>query len=157
MADTKRQDIIDALLVRLALILTASGYQTNAGANLSEWRSDVDELAANEIPSLCIYDTTDDWEPEAFGQYRYKHKMSVIIEGIAKASTSPTVTAMQNARKIIQDIHACIGSDRTLGAVADWIEPKSDRLIVKHAENKFMACQVTLEISYTTINYGTTA
>lgn len=157
MADTKRQDVIDALLIRLALILTASAYETNAGQNVHEWRSDVDEYAANEIPGLSIYDTTDDWEVESMGQHRYSHKLTVIVEGVAKGSTGPTVTASQNARKVIKDIHACIGSDRTLGGVVEWITPKSDRLIVKHAENKFLACQVTFEITYTTTNYGTTA
>lgn len=49
-----RQSIITAIENRMKTILTANGYQTNAGQRVYTWRTT--PLADNELPALLIYD-----------------------------------------------------------------------------------------------------
>jgi hypothetical protein len=149
MATTLRQSIVSAVVTRMGLINGSSPYETAAGSNVSEWRSDADLYDRdNELPAIGVHDSSDDWEAESFSSVapEFKHTLRVQLRCLA---TTPAII-----RKVVGDVHTAINTDRTWGGLAVQTMPISDRLIVDEAERKVMGAIVEIEILYRTLGYG---
>jgi hypothetical protein len=146
MATTLRQQIVTKITERMALILTASGYETNAGQNVDEWRSDADLHDRANLPAIGVFDVSDDWEPESYGQHRYMHTMRVQLRCVA--------TSTAEIRKVIGDVHTAINTDRGWSSLAAETLPISDRMIVDEAERKILGAIVEVEIKYRSTGFS---
>ncbi len=109
MADTKRQQIVDAVKARLQTILTAGGYRTDAGGNVSEWRAS--DWGQNEDPGLILRD--EDWDSSAIGPGYQDHDLHLSVECVA-VGTGTAATVRQMAADVLQ----AAAVDDTFGGLA---------------------------------------
>lgn len=120
-----RQQLVDAVLARFALITTANSYQTNIGANLEEWRTT--PLGENETNFLNVRDTEDVIQPDPQGPNSGKRTWALLIS--AEAVMAETGQNAQHARKAIADIKKAIAIDQTWGGLARRTDEVSDSLM----------------------------
>lgn len=109
MAD-KRQQIVDAIRVRLAEILVANGYNTEIGLHVFEWK--VKAFSDAEIPGVAFRDTDPKIRELTGGMQEISLPVELIIGAASGAST------MQVIRAAIEDVLAAINSDFTWGGLA---------------------------------------
>jgi len=120
MADTKRQQIVAALLTRMQGIRTNNtyldsagnpvSYETDAGLNVQEWPA-VEVSEDDEMPAIIVRDGAEPLERGA--NAADVHFLSVGIECLAKGTDAPT-----QVRKVMGDVLNAIRSDLTWGGVA---------------------------------------
>ncbi len=145
MADSKRQLVCTALDTRLKTILTASGYNTNLGLQVHEWRET--PLDLSDLPACIWRDRSEDDGNATIGGtigyqiHQLKMELSVFISG----STTPS-----QARQILADIQTAIGVDQTFGGLADRTDPLSNELEIAHEENEVGRLTVNITITYRT-------
>lgn len=114
MADTKREEIIDALKARLEEITCEGLYRTDAGLNVTEWR--VGDWGDRERPGLVLRD--EDWHSTAVGPGYQTHSLHVSIECVAQGSGTAALV-----RNMAADVLQALGSDTTLGGLAIQLMP----------------------------------
>lgn len=145
MADSKRQQIITKIDARLKLILTASGYLTNAGQSVYDWlhRS----VAAPSLLALVYRDSQENSEASTAGAIGYhRHQLNMEVE-ILVANGS---TTMETMRKVLADIVTVIGTDPRWSGLAESTLPGSNRIEVDQ-ENKIVAGALfTFTVVYST-------
>lgn len=109
MAD-KRQQIVDAIKVRLAGIRTANGYNTEIGLHVFEWK--VKAFSESELPGVAFRDTDPKVRELTGGMQEVSLPVEFIIGAASGAST------MQVLREAIEDVLSAINSDFTWGGLA---------------------------------------
>jgi hypothetical protein len=105
MADSKRQKIVDAVVMRMKLINGSGSYETNLASRVEDSRTNWDE---NELPAISVFDG-DSVVPDPESQdHRSKiiQTMPVLIRGYVKQGTTAAV-----ARKLLKDIMTAIRVD----------------------------------------------
>lgn len=91
MSDTKRELIIQACLVRAAIITTANGYNTDLGLNTYRAITKVDP---SRLPACIVYPFTE--TAERIGDGQYLCTMPLRVEAVALTGiTNPSVLAEQ--------------------------------------------------------------
>ena len=105
MADSIRQRLISAIDTRLKTILIASGYKTNMGQNIFEWKTD--PFQASQIDGLTYRDPK---EQRELGCGIYDLTLPLEIE---IASTTPA-----QVRKCLADLEKAVHVDPTWGGLA---------------------------------------
>ena len=140
---SKRQQITDALVVKLATILTANGYQTDVGASVFTWRRH--PLTADEVPCLVVadIDLNRDYSGSSIGQVN--NVLTLKVAGFASSSTT-----LADARKIEEDIVAAIGDWETAGGLANWVQVESSFMVMEQHEGVIGAVEVTISATYAT-------
>jgi hypothetical protein len=141
MSDTVRQQIISALDTRLKGILKTSGYATDVGQNVFDWRTEI--LPEDLLPALIYRDIS--CETEITGMDVFTNRLRVQIEIAATGSTP-----MADIRSMLADIDKAIGVDLSWGNLAILTERISDEAIVATEENKFSGCQTVIVITFRT-------
>ena len=124
MPDTKRQQIVNKLKLRLAAISTANGYQTNIGSNggkpIDEWPTQYQEEELIEATRIGLFDLTASKPQETIGQKGVINEMPCQVRIFHKRGTTPA-----ELRVMIGDVEAALitdpesgNEDPTLGGVA---------------------------------------
>lgn len=147
MADSIRQQILDAVATRLGTITTANGYETEAGGNVYEWA--VVPLDQDNLPALGYKDSGEDIVDETVGeQIRTLH---VDIVGIEKGTA---VTAF--TRKISADVIKAAGTDLTWGGLAEdtTLRTAGKDIEIEHKDRKLAANLTGLDIEYSTQRFN---
>ena len=142
MAASTRQTILTALNTALGTIKTTNGYNTNAGNTVLEWGSDLD---VTDLPAISWRDLSSEIEHDGVSFNRQRHMLTVEIQFFASAATSPTT-----ARSILQDIVACLWTNKTWSGLARWTSVDEHELLVDHEDNKITGGKVTCVIEYDT-------
>lgn len=141
MADSKRQQIVNAIDTRLKTILIANGYETNLGQKVYEWRAA--PVNENEMPCI-IYRDENETIDITIG--KHVHTLSISVDIIA--AKAQNAAAM---RKYIADIVKCIGADLTWGSLAEDTSPAgSDDIQIHHQENIISGAGMKFIVQFTT-------
>ncbi len=145
MADSKRQQIITKIDARLKLILTASGYLTNAGSNVYDWLKR--PVSATSLLALVYRDPQENSEASTAGAIGYhRHQMTIEIE-ILVANGS---TTMETMRKVLADIVTVIGTDPKWSGLAESTLPGSNRIDVDQESKIVAGALFTFTVVYQT-------
>jgi hypothetical protein len=145
MADSVRQDIIDAIDTRMKAILITGGYETNIGQNVFDWRAE--PLEEDDLPALIYRDLSVETEVVSFATFVHKMVFSIMV---ACASSTPMTTI----RKIIADIDKAVGVDHTWGGLALMTERISDESGVEINERKYAGCQIVFNVIFRTLAWN---
>lgn len=142
MADSVRQQIVEALKALLQTIRTINGYETELGANVSEWRTT--EWQESELPGCDIRDPSE--ATEVKGQYHY-NTLDIEIEAKIKGSTVTT-----EVRNVIAEITKALGTvtrTSTLGLLVTQISPvDNESLDMEQKDRKFSSTLMRFNILY---------
>ena len=138
MADSLRQQIVDALDALFKTILTTGGYETNIGSGVYWWRGEA--VSVPELPALLCRET-ERITPMTGGAE--EHDMTLTLE---IHSTSPDDG--DTMRRCIADVTTCLGDDRTLGGLVADIQRagSSESSYVEHEGRKLFVSVLTFSI-----------
>lgn len=111
MADSRRQQIVAALLTRMQGILVANTFETNAGQHVFEWPAVPLDEEQGELPAIVVRDGDCIVEREA--NMADVHHLQVDIECVGQGTE-----AAAEVRKIMGDVIEAISFDLTFGGLA---------------------------------------
>lgn len=142
MADSKRQQIVGALITRLKLISVPNGYDTALGNRVYEWR--LDPLGGDEFPAIIVKDTGEEIDDTA-NMGKHAHALTVELHCLCLGSTAPAAM-----RKFVGDVYKSIGTDITFGGLAVLTHPVTDKTEMEQGDKLFSATVITVTILYRT-------
>jgi len=141
MANTKRQQIMDAVKTRLQGITVANGYDFNLGSHVFEWRTTT--LNDNEIPGIVFRDVQNvkiEGGPVAYFRWGLNIEIDIITQG---------GTSIADIRKMLGDVYKAIGTDHSWGGLAILTEqPNNDEIQSEQQERKITGVSIRLQIIY---------
>ena len=141
MADSIRQQIIDAIETQLGTILTTNGYETNLGSNIFVWKPE--PFAATEVPGADIQDQE---ETIDLAVWLHEHSLTLAVKVVGSGTT---VTA--DLRKYIADVTKAVGVDLTWGSLAqDTAFSGTDLIEVEVNDKVRMGVQMNFTVQYNT-------
>lgn len=150
---SRRQQIITSLHDRLKQIRIGSTFtvdgetytcQSDVGARVFEWRTT--ELQQGEVDMLCFWDPILDPDEDSASIGYLNHTLQVFIEYSAEKRRP------EQARKVMADVRAAVGSDPTFGGLADAtsIGRLGNDLKAILADRRLAGMLCVLEIRYST-------
>ena len=145
MPESRRQELVAAVLARFKGIRIADGYETNLGLNVSEWRTD--PMQEGEKDLLNLRDTVSPiLEEDTIGAHT--HNLTVEVDLLSVNETPAT-----QYRKMIADVIKAIGVDLTWGGLAEHTEPGAEELVVEQASRKVIGGLVRFTVIYSTARW----
>jgi hypothetical protein len=155
MADSKRQQIVDALIVRLKEIQKGDTYTTDLGKSVHLWNFKPLDLESGELlPAVCVKDSSSTIEPGRLMTPKGKQKHSLKIECLIINSKEPGKEADATGRELLKDFYAVIGKDQTFGGLADWVTDISDEFQVEQDGKTVSNILVKFSIQYETAAFA---
>jgi hypothetical protein len=154
---TIRQQIVEAVLVRLrqinpATVVSGSAgyYVTEAGTNVFEWRDltkmPFDGSSASDLEAMSLKDFEELGSQEITNWHEKELKLQL---DFASNKDSDTESAAEHGRKIIGDIEKCIGVDRKWAGLAlDTVPPEKNEMQVVQSGRVIVNGTVTFSIKY---------
>jgi hypothetical protein len=151
MTTSIRQQLIDAVVARMALIRSTSSYQTDIGANVRVWHPAA--FGGAEFHGVNIMDVEETTEDQV--TRHQDHKLMMVLDVHAKQGVD-TAAYLRNA---IADIWAAIGTDRywTVNSVrlADrGTQPMSSKMLVDQAGKIIGVARIQFQIGYRTAAFN---
>ncbi len=143
MADTIRQQIINAIEIRFQGITIANDYQTNIGLNVSLWKDFPWEQGIDS--GVDIRDPECTAVADAFPTHTFR--MMVKVTAFAKAGA---LTAKEIRDKTLADINKAIGVDPQWGGLAQNTEPPSDSIIIEQKDKIIGGVEITCVVQFRT-------
>jgi len=128
MADSRRQDVVDAIKTAMQGITVANGFETNLGSKVYVWKGE--NWVSTELDGIDIRDVSDNIDPKnnggsASGLNREDHKLQVEI----RLATGQSESVDVRLRKMIADVYKKISADRTFGlAYCRTTWPRGDEM-----------------------------
>lgn len=151
MPDTRRQQIVDAVILRLRDITTANGYATNAGVTVEDWPRRYDDA---ECPALGVYDVAEESDKGERDSESENRTLTVQVR-IFVASNTPA----RELRQIIGDVQKAVGVDQfwpdTGGealALGTW--PRRAGMIVPSEAMELAGAAVEFDVEYITSTFN---
>ena len=146
MADkTYRQQIVDAVMTRMAAITTANGYQTNIGSDVHDWRVNFQQ---DELPAVSVCDLETiavNSDPRTDGLTTWALTVQICI--YSEKDTDPSIIRM-----MIADVTNAIGTDdrwKVSGSnLAIGTEPKRDGFLIPDDSFEVIGGVVEFDILY---------
>lgn len=138
---TTRDQIIDAVEARLALIKAASGYRTDLGYKVRTWQATPPRW--EDLPVLQASDPEETLGQPAYGKHR--HELTVRVEAILPGGTAAAVLRDAGA-----DVLQAVGTDPTWGGLA--VQTSGARVTIDPGAEDQVSAGVTVELS---IHYET--
>lgn len=144
MADSKHQQIIDAIIATMQGITTAAGYETNLGDNVDDWKVNWDD---EEMPALSVCDITEDQQlvgdqPDARNQINL---LNVQFRIFVKNGTRARAL-----RKMKADVNKAIGSNTRWNKLAMWTKPKRSGMVIPDESFEIGGKAIEIQIAYMT-------
>ena len=152
MSDTIRQQIVDAVDTQLKTIAVASGYQTNVGSNVHEWR--IIAFDPSTLPAIIWRDLDEPNDRDTRYSERNKRSLHMQVEILA--------TAPRDYRKIIADVERAVKLAQATddeGARCWWnglaydTTPRISRLVVEQESRIIAGGFVEFFIHYITRDF----
>ena len=142
MADSKRQQIIDAIQTRLETILLTGGYKTNLGNNIFVWKTDT--IQDSELPCILWRDKSETIERITIGADL--HSLQIEAEIITSGAD-----AIDKVREMIADVIQAVGTDLTWGTIAEDTLPISNEDIqIEQKEKTIAGAKVSFVVQFVT-------
>jgi hypothetical protein len=145
MPTNKRQQICDAFKTRMQTILTASGYETNIGQKVKEWRTSAFD---GVTPSLSFADKSQETEQRVGNVHHHR----LLIEVTAVAGDGENTDTL--LRKILADITKAVGTDRKFSGLVFNTDPVKDEMSIEKQDKTIGAVKVTFALHYRTENFN---
>jgi hypothetical protein len=144
MPDTRRQQLFDAIVTRLATILIVNAYATNVGDNVFPWRDPEGEpFGEQELDALFVRDP-DDEATSHVNTSRYDRLLTVEV-GVA--TIKPPVD--RQLRRLIADVSKCLmEGDRRWGGLAEDTNIVGDKMGTKKLERNTGNAVVVFQFRY---------
>lgn len=146
MPDSKRQQIVLAVKTRFQGILIASGYETNIGQKVYEWRDAAIQSA--DLPALNLIDVAEDSIQGSSNVQ--EHSLEMWVECHTQDGTTNGATV----RKVIADVVKAIGVDRTWGSLAFNTLPMRNEIGFEHKDKFNGGVTIKFKILYRTQNFN---
>lgn len=142
MAATKRKDILDQLLAKLAAIRTTAGYGSNILTAVRQRDTDSEPFDPSECWAANIRDGKAEITHNCSDD---EHRLPVTIE--LHATSRVTVAAAETA---LEDVTSCIDTYNTLAGYADGVDVESHEIDISQTGDVITAVTVEILIHYTT-------
>jgi hypothetical protein len=142
MASPRRQTLVDAIKTRFQGILTAGGYETNLGSNVTVWRCG--DFTDDELEALDIRDTEDNTSEEILTKHH--HQLTIEVRAVDKTATASAATG----RKMIADILKAVSTDRKWSAIAFNTTPGKTDMSVEQSGKTVVKVFVSFTVHYRT-------
>ena len=142
MADSIRQQVVDAIDTQLRTILTANSYNTDAGGHVYEWRdTDNSPIEATEVEDgAIVFRDTDDPVEVTVGQDEH----NLLIEIDAYANTPSAI------RQLIADAITAMAEDKTFGGLCEDTSELAQDMSVEHIEKRVFKAALRFRVEYRT-------
>ncbi len=142
----KRQQIVDAVKTRLALITTANGYQTDIGLKQTEWNPGPKgaDPEADELPGHDIRDEVETTEVKDKNSGTFDRALEIVVIAELKEA-GPGATL---ARKALEDLIKAVGVDPTWGGLARRTLPVEDDINVDELGQQIGAARLRFKVEY---------
>jgi hypothetical protein len=145
---TVRQQIVDAVVARLATILRDGGYNSDLGMNVFEWRDK--PLKQADLPAVIVRDARNEPSSEAvLGTFGWA--LTIELDVLVAAGT---VTAAQ-MRDILADIYAAIGTDYTWGSLVSITSQPTDEMRLTVEDHILSGAAVSFTVNYSVPRWNT--
>ena len=143
MADSVRQQIVDAFITRLRTITTINGYETELGSNISEGRTE--EWQESELPGGDVREGEESIEVSD-----PQHSFTLPLELEVKVAGA---TSRATVRKIIADVTKAIGASKFSSLIV-YIRPVSNGEPDFDKKDKlFGSITMSFEVVYVTVAF----
>jgi hypothetical protein len=146
MPDTKRQQLVSAIIARMVTIRISNGYETDLGLLVEDWPR---RYQADELPALSVCDLTSEDEQDDPEAAHTIHRMPVQLRIHVKDGTPAALL-----RKMMADVEKAISVDRLWGYLALSTKPKRSGLIVPNDNNEVAGAAVEVEVAYITQTFN---
>ena len=151
-----RQRLMDAIELRCKTMLKANDYATNLGANVFVWRPQIDPTTfqEHELPALNLCDVTNDSDSQSPNNHHHTLKIQADVIHMKGHLTAVEV------RKMIADLHKCIGADRywhedgTGEKLAHRTDLENDAMTVEELGRTIGGARVTFTVQFRTAPYA---
>ena len=142
-----RQQIMDALGLRLQGITVDGGYCLDLGRHVTEWKTSKWEDVG--IPGVSYRDPDDEIEEAA---QRDLHRLRVELEVMVSGDQGDVPTLMRQA---ISDVSAAVAVDETFGGLVQYCRTLSiNSTDIEQAGKKYGWVKMILTMVYTTAKWG---
>ena len=142
----KRQQIVDKVKERFALIRVANGYQTDIGLKQTEWNPGPKgaDPEADELPGHDIRDEVERTviQNKNSGVYERQLEVTVIAE-VREEGPGATL-----ARRALEDMIKAVGVDQTWGGLARRTVPIEDDINVDELGQQIGAARIKFTVEY---------
>jgi hypothetical protein len=151
MADSRRQQIVAAILERFRGIRITSGYETDLGASVHVWR-DTSKIPFQpaELPALNLRDPKNTIEEQL--NNKHEHTLEILCEGLVASSA-----VAEDVRKCLADLYKAIGVDRfwTVSGtrLAFQTHPGSDEFTVQQNGTALAGFVLRFTVKFRTTNF----
>lgn len=136
----QRQAFVDALRVRLSAIAQESGYSTDVGLRVFEWRDPRGEnVQEDELPCCGFADESSQITP--LDSVTHEHALTVAIWAMDQGQN-----AAELARVLEADVLKAIGTDPTFGGLCHYFQPTSSLTELKVAGKRSASVRMTFEV-----------
>ena len=143
---SKRQQIVDAVKARFALISVANGYLTDIGLKQTEHHPTAKSAdpADEELPAHDVRDEAEETQvsDRNSGTYERRLRVTAVAELLEADATAA------NARKALADMIAAVGVDPKWGGLARYSIPVDDEVTVDEEGQRVGAARLTFEVVY---------
>ncbi|MCU7836531.1 MAG: hypothetical protein KZQ83_14940 [gamma proteobacterium symbiont of Taylorina sp.] len=143
--DSIREQIIQAIFVRLETITTANGYNVSVADNANRAKAVLDE---EDLPALSLWAGTETTTSE----YGADERKMVIDINTAMQVEDETISDDAMTNQMIADIQKCMGThDTDVYNLIDGMKETNTEPIYRDTDSKILSVLVTYEITYTTV------
>jgi hypothetical protein len=142
----KRQQIIDKVKERFALITIANGYQTDIGLKQTEWNPGPKgaDPEADELPGHDIRDEVETTAVKDKNAGTYDRELEIVaIAELKEANASATL-----ARKALEDMIKAVSVDPTWGSLARRTIPLEEDINVDELGQQIGAARLKFKVEY---------
>jgi uncharacterized protein (DUF927 family) len=146
MADSIRQQILDAIDTRFKTIKTTAGYKTNIGNNVFDWLDR--DLADTELDALIYKDPINELSSTTITQWNNKVNLEIEVK------TKSASTTAKQVRMMIEDIYKAIGTDATWGGLALRSNPVSEEISIQQQDKIVGSAKIIISIEYVKLKWG---
>lgn len=144
MADSTRQQIINAVDTRLKTIKIVNGYETDIGLNVNRWKATAVE--SDKTEELIYRDISEEITAENTVIGRHEHTLHIEAEIITKAGS----ISDNQIRKMIADMDKAIGVGETWGGLAQRTIPEGNEMSIRQMDKIIGGAMVRFAIIYRT-------
>lgn len=142
----KRQQIVDAVKARFALIAVANQYQTDIGLKQTEWNPGPKgaDPEADELPGHDIRDEVETTVVREKNSGTYDRELEIVV--IAELREGATGASL--ARKALEDLIKAVGVDATWGGLARRTVPVEEEVTVDELGQRISAARLRFKVEY---------
>lgn len=147
---TVRQQLVDAIKARLGGIALQSGYSTDAGLSVHEWRDNAGEpIQENELPCITIRDESG--QITGLDYNTSEHSINLEVHALDRGDDAPAL-----ARVLEGDVMKAFGVDPTFGGLCHYCQAVNSTTEVRQTGKRSAGVRINFDIKYRTRAYDLT-